>query len=499
MKALPTLLLSLASLIAPLSGFSQSDDLSEKSRHAKQFMAEGKFAEAIPLYRELNRAVPNNAGLLLNLGMSLHMAGEERRSIPPLEAAVKLDPTIVPAWLFLGAARLQLAQIPASIDALNMVLRLQPYHPDALQMLATALLSLGRLAEAAEQYRKLTDLAPESSPAWYGLGRSYESLAVRAFDDLQNAAPASAYWLALVADTRLREQQLSSAFYLYRSALEKIPTMRGLHAQLAEVYRRSGHSDWASVEEEKERQLPQPDCHTQTLECQFQQGQFLELLASAKGGTAPESYYWRSRACNELALQAFARLGQLPASAEQHEVKAHIFNGQKKYAEAAQEWREALKLSPANKQIQKQLAISLKFSQDYSGALPLLQALLKAQPSSTELNYLTGETLLDLQRAEEAIPLLLRAVSHNPKLIAAHKALARGYLATGRARDAIPHLKAALTADEDGSVHYQLASAYRATGQPGLAKQMLEGYQKTRRSASAEKTTVQADLQITPP
>ena len=357
-------------MVAQSSGFAQSEDLSAKSQRAKEFMAQGKFAEAIPIYRELNQALPNNPGLLLNLGMALHMAGYERQSIRPLQAAVKLDPKIAPAWLFLGAARLQLGQTPAAIEAAHMVLRLQPDHPGALEILAGALLSLDRAAEAAEQYRRLADVDPESSPAWYGLGRSYESLSVRAFNDLQKAAPESAYWLALVAETRLREQQLSSAFSLYRSALKKMPTMRGLHAQVAEVYRRSGHPDWASLEEEKEQRLPEPDCRTQTLECRFREGQFPGLLASASGTRSPESYYWRSRAYNELALQAFTRLGRLPPSMEQHELKAHIFIDQKRYADAAQEWRDALKLSPLDKQIQKQLAISLKFSQDYASALP---------------------------------------------------------------------------------------------------------------------------------
>jgi len=498
-KAGQALLFCLVLMVAQSSGFAQSEDLSAKSQRAKEFMAQGKFAEAIPIYRELNQALPNNPGLLLNLGMALHMAGYERQSIRPLQAAVKLDPKIAPAWLFLGAARLQLGQTPAAIEAAHMVLRLQPDHPGALEILAGALLSLDRAAEAAEQYRRLADVDPESSPAWYGLGRSYESLSVRAFNDLQKAAPESAYWLALVAETRLREQQLSSAFSLYRSALKKMPTMRGLHAQVAEVYRRSGHPDWASLEEEKEQRLPEPDCRTQTLECRFREGQFPGLLASASGTRSPESYYWRSRAYNELALQAFTRLGRLPPSMEQHELKAHIFIDQKRYADAAQEWRDALKLSPLDKQIQKQLAISLKFSQDYASALPLFEGLLHGQPGSAELNYLTGETLLDLQRADEAVPFLLRAVSRDPKLIAAHKALARGYLAAGRARDAIPHLKVALAADEDGSLHYQLARAYQETDQPGLAKEMLEDYQTTQRSAAGATATAPGEVEITPP
>src|SRR5207302_9488448 len=103
--------------------------------------------------------------------------------------------------------------------------------------------------------------------------------------------------------------QFSSAVYLYLHALEKMSTMRGMHSAVAEIYRQTGHPDWANVEEEKERQLPQPDCHATPLECEFRMEQFSVLVEPTKDANTPESYYWRSRAYNQLALQAFTRLG----------------------------------------------------------------------------------------------------------------------------------------------------------------------------------------------
>ncbi len=192
MKAAQSLLLCLVSVLTQSGGLAQPDDLARKSQRAKELMAEGKFVQAIPLYREIIQAVPNNPGLMLNLGMALHMAGKEREAIPELEAATKLDPTLAPAWLFLGAARLQLGEATAAVKALKMVLGLQPDHREARQMLASGLLSLDRVKEAAEEYRKLTELDPASPQAWYGLGRCYESLSGSAFDDLQKPAPESA-------------------------------------------------------------------------------------------------------------------------------------------------------------------------------------------------------------------------------------------------------------------------------------------------------------------
>jgi tetratricopeptide (TPR) repeat protein len=484
---------------APAGRLRQSASLALKSQQAKQLMAEGKFEEAIPLYRELNQAVPDNPGLKLNLGMALHLAGKQREAIRELEAAAKLDAGLVPAWLFLGTARLQLGETAAAVKALETVLHLQPENREARQMLAGALLSLNHLEQAAEEYQKLSALDPPSPEAWFGLGRSYEALSVRAFDSLQTTVPQSSYSLVLLGETRLREQQFSSAFYIYRRALEEKPALRGIHKALAEIYRQTGHADWADTEENRESQLPTPDCGTETLECYFQAGQYKKLIAAAKEANTPESFYWRSRAYNELALSAFTRLGQLPPSTELHELKARIYDSQKKYSEAALEWREARKLSPADEEIKKQLAISLKLSREYAAALPLFEELLRQLPASTELNYLTGDTLLALQRVEEAIPLLKRALSHDPKFLAAHKSLARADLAAGRALEAIPHLKVALAADEDGSLHFQLAQAYRATGQAELAKKVLSDYQVLQDAAAAAREAAKRETEITAP
>ena len=136
--------LCVASISTYASQLPQIDGLSNKSDQAKQLMSEGKFQQAVVLYRELNKAVPNNPGLKLNLGMALHLAGKKREAIPELEEAVKLDPHMAPAWLFLGTTRLQLGEASAALKPLRTVLQLQPDQHQARQMLADALLSGGR-------------------------------------------------------------------------------------------------------------------------------------------------------------------------------------------------------------------------------------------------------------------------------------------------------------------------------------------------------------------
>jgi hypothetical protein len=83
--------------------------------------------------------------------------------------------------------------------------------------------------------------------------------------------------------------------------------------------------------------------------------------------------------------------------------------------------------------------------------------------------------------------------------VAAHKSLARAELAVGKAIEAIPHLKVALTADDDGTLHYQLAQAYQASGQSELAKKTLVDYQMIQRSVAAEHEAAKRETEITPP
>jgi tetratricopeptide (TPR) repeat protein len=71
----------------------------------------------------------------------------------------------------------------------------------------------------------------------------------------------------------------------------------------------------------------------------------------------------------------------LPPSPELHELKARIYSNQKKYNQAAAEWRKALELSPADMQIKKDLVLSLKLAEDYGAALPFFQSFCTSSPT----------------------------------------------------------------------------------------------------------------------
>ena len=82
----------------------EGDDLAAQSQAAKQAMAAGDFAHAADMYARLVRELPQNAGLLLNLGMALHYEGRYAEAVQQLKGALRLKPDWAPANFFLGVS-----------------------------------------------------------------------------------------------------------------------------------------------------------------------------------------------------------------------------------------------------------------------------------------------------------------------------------------------------------------------------------------------------------
>ena len=480
------------SFFAALSLHGQDAELARQSQQAKQLMAEGRFAEAVPLYEKLSSALPGNTGLRLNLGLAYQMSGHHKESVPQFERVLQNDPNNIPALLSLGAAELELGSPAKAIPPLQKMTALQPSHIPARGMLANALLATGRPEQAASHFRKLTVLTPDDPKAWFGLGRSYESSAQKAFEQIDRTAQGSPEWLVLVADSRMERRQYRSAFYFYRQALEKHPGMPGVHSALADLYRRTDHPDWSDVERKKESALPPLNCSHDQQACDLAAG---KLLAASAG----PSLYWATRAFNELALRAFQQLGKFPPSAELHSLKAEILANHGQHLEAAQEWSSALRISPGDPRLKGQLATSLYEAADYSRAIPMLEELLQANPRSAEFNFFLGDALLRSEQPDKAVPWLENAIRQNSELLPAHASLGLALARLGRDRDAVTHLEAARSIDEDGSIHFQLARVYDRISDTENSQRMMKAYREILARAESGQRAVEDKAQITAP
>ncbi len=495
MIAIATLLVL---LVSPFSPQGAPQDLQQISEQAKAALTRGDYDQAISLYKTLIEAVPTVGGLKVNLGMAYYMSGRSREAALHLQKALEQDPSLTPALLYLGASQLHLGSASEAVASLERYVALQPGDPQGRQVLGDALLAEGSPGRAAAQFRELARMAPQDPKAWHSLGRSYEAIAVEAFQNLESVAPESGFWLALAAESRLSQQQYQGAFFLFREAQKKQPGLRGVHVAVARIYEETGQPQWAEQERKKELALGMPDCQTEKLVCDFLGGRFVEVLEATRDGSA-EASYWRARAANQLAVNSFARLGQLPPSLSLHQLRAEVHSTRNNHKEAAEEWQKALAFSPGDPFIERELALSLFLSRDYDRARPLVEGLLAKEPRSAQLNYLLGAMLLNREESEKAVPFLLKALQADSELVPAHASLGRAYLNLGRHSDAVPHLRQALRNDQDGSIHYQLAQAYRASGQMDLAAEALSTYREIQDRLQNEAEVLESETRITPP
>jgi predicted Zn-dependent protease len=465
--------------------WAQSEDPAAKAREAGELVLAGKIAEAIPLYRDLARAYPNDPGVLLNLSIAEFKARSYRDAAVHSAASLKLQPDSFAANLFLGSSYEELGEHALALAPLEKAVAARPQDRNACLMLAEALLGLARYEEAEAQFQKARALAAEDPKVWYGLGRTYESLSENIFHRLENENPESPYCHALTADLYLKQRSYGSAFTHYRLALEGHVNLPGVHAGLATIYKRTGHNDWAEIETQRESEAP-PDCGVGGSACDYSSGRFIEIVQSTRSLTTPEARYWAFKAYAGMAREAYRYLLRLPSCLEAHLHRAKTFDDEGRPHEAAAEWREAGNLAPGEVRIETALAWSLFRAHEFSAARPILTELLQNGHGSRELNFLCGSILVGLDQPEKAIPPLESAIRIDENFLPAQAALGQALLLTGKPELAIPHLKAALPGDEDASVHFGLLRAYQLTGRTVLAARTKVDYQNALRKVETK-------------
>jgi tetratricopeptide (TPR) repeat protein len=474
-------------------------NLAEMTARGREAMQARRYDDAVAVYSELVRQLPDEPRMRFNLAIALHSAGRYEAAATELERVVASDPSLAPAWLMLGVTRLKLDQPDRAVPPLRRVVEKEPANTLARIELADAHLQLGQFREAASHFDKAIVLEPNSPKAWLGVGRSYTGIARQTFEELERLAPDSGYWAALLARAKASQQQYRTAFHLYRQAAERTPTLRGVHSALAEIYRRTDHPEWAAEEDRREQMLPSLNCPAEQLACEFAAGAYRALVDRLAGARTAEELYWRSLAASELAREAFTRLDAMPPNAEIHGLRAEAFRIRGLHQLAIQELQLALTLSPEDRELRHRLAEAYWLNGDFERALPLFGALHREMPESAAIAYQHGDTLLQLQKPEEAIPLLTKAVERRADYPEAQVALARALVRIGRWQQAIPHLEATRARDEDGGLHVLLARAYAATGQNERSGEMMQRAEELRAAAAAHRQVANESSEITAP
>jgi predicted Zn-dependent protease len=117
------------------------------------------------------------------------------------------------------------------------------------------------------------------------------------------------------------------------------------------------------------------------------------------------------------------------------------------------------------------LAIALFSELKTDEAFEISRGLLVEDPSDPEADLLAGEILVQRNLFAEAEPYLSKCQNLKPEFVPRLRVLlGKVYAETDRVPAAILQYKAGLSADEDGSIHFQLARLYQQTGDKSAAE-----------------------------
>ena len=190
-----------------------------------------------------------------------------------------------------------------------------------------------------------------------------------------------------------------------------------------------------------------------------------EELTRMRGVKGPEAIYLRGAAYRQLGKSMLDRLiEESPDSARSHQLLADSLYAENRFGEAAAQYDLALERQPGDPVLLLSLANARLREPNFRLATEAYRRVLAISPADAEASYNLGLALAAQNLHREAITPLRRALELQPDLALAHAALGKALAALGEVKEAVVHLEAGASADEDGTLHYQLFQAYRELG-----------------------------------
>ena len=394
-------------------------------RQAAELSKQGKYEEAIGKYNAALAMRPGAAEALNNVAVMYYTTGSYTQAWDLAERALKAQPGMASAALIAGLSAVRCDRPAEAIAPLEQVLRADPANRDALLGLASARIGTGQVADAAALYEQRTTKAPQDADAWYGQAICYERLAETASRELSKTPGAASY-----------SKRLLGEFLLARG-----------DAQLA-------REAFGEAEQES---------------------------SAASGSQEAEALYRRARELAGKSSEAFSRFVALAPDAWQ----AHLFLGDverqhRNFPTALEHYRKAATLQPQSPGPLLGMGTVHWELGEFDAAEQSLKEALRLNPGALQATFELANIAVRRHQDEAAVPWLEKFLEAQPDALAARADLGRAYLHLGQYEKAVEQLEKAAPADQQGEIHYQLATALKKLGRDSEAEAAMRVSQQVR-------------------
>jgi len=318
-------------------------------------------------------------------------------------------------------------------------------------------LNQGRAAEAAAEFRKATDAAPEAPAAFVGLGQAL-----------------------------MQAGDYQGAIIPLKRALELNPDLLGAHQLLGFALLAAGFASDAIPHLEKAQALDGLGV------AQLKIGKFAEATATLQAALAKrpgdvDLMYYLGRASGMLSRQAFEQLRATdPQSARSHQILGETYAVLDNAAAAEQEYREALRLRPATPGIHLELGELYAAESQWDKAEKEFRAEANLQPGDAESAFRLGNALLQQGKVKEARRELERSNGLAPDKADVLYTLGKAASLDGDKMAAEKSWLAVIAIQKDGSLaeqaHFGLAGIYRERGDSTKADAEMREFQRLQKA-----------------
>lgn len=354
--ALLPLLLTL--LCAPIVVSADAQSTAGSTSRATPVIAQAHEAEqkhdfeaAAKIYQDHLKTHPDDAEILQRLGLVRCLANQYSAAIPPLEHALKLDPSRWGSALYLGISDYHTGRFADAVPVLQRALALKPGLAEADFWLGASLLFVDQPEAAIPHLQRASRDSQLNVQAQYFLVKAYRKAAEDHYQRISTVAPDSSLVHLVKAQLMAWKGNNKGAVWEAREALRRDPALEGAHRLIAEAFWREKAFDAAAKEFQAERRIDPLDGESNLRlgEISLAQGdagravEFLNRALPAGAGLPGEAYHFLGEA--ELALHDNEKaVGDLrraveanPSDPSNHRLLGEIYRASGKLDLAARE------------------------------------------------------------------------------------------------------------------------------------------------------------------
>lgn len=320
-------------------------------------------------------------------------------------------------------------------------------------------------ATAIQKYRQMIQLAPHLAAAYNNLGRLY-----------------------------FNEHDYPHTAEVLKRGLEIDPDMPTASAMLGMSYFQLGQDERAEPLLRTALRANPKDDQVEMILCQvlIRERKLDEASADLKNFVArnpkdQQAWYMLGKTYLQLSEGALKKIDEIdPNSVVAHEITGEIDASMHNYDLALVEYKKAVEMAPHEPGTHMHMAEAYWNIAKWESAETEFKAELENDPNNCIARWKLANSLLEANdSAQDALTQLDKAVELCPALMQARADRGRALIRLGKQADALPDL---LMAEKDSpdepTIHFLLASVYRAQGNSAEALKQMQTYSRLQREAS---------------